>query len=143
MREVSRAQQITDRRCMIRSRWECRVDFGNVIRGDYLIAVGRRLPLWVVCSRSEQREGLNPVPIFARFEEARRRRILPLELVTLTYALFRLFWGSLRHPLFPPESARASASAGAVSHGLGVIDTGSAFPVTHRIELSSNPAIQP
>ncbi len=25
MREVSRAQQITDRRCTIRSRWKCRV----------------------------------------------------------------------------------------------------------------------
>ena len=56
---------------------------------------------------------------------------------------FRLFWGSLRHPLFPPESARASTSAGAVSHELGVIGTGSGFPVTHRIEPSSNPDIQP
>lgn len=71
------------------------------------------------------------------------RRILPLELVTLTYALFRLFWGSLRHPLFPREYARASASAGAVSHELGVIGTASGFPVTHCIERSSNPAIQP
>ncbi len=43
----------------------------------------------------------------------------------------------------PPKSARAPASAGAVSHELGVIGTGSGFPVTHRIELSSNPAIQP
>lgn len=83
------------------------------------------------------------MPLFARFVEARRRRILPLELVTLTYALFRPFWGSLRHPLFPTESARASTSAGAVSHERGVIGAGSGFPVTHRIELSSNPDIQP
>jgi hypothetical protein len=75
-----------------------------------LIVVGRGRRLWVVCSRSEQREGLNPVPIFARFVEARRRRILPLELVTLTYALFRLFWGSLRHP-HPPIRAPALQQA--------------------------------
>ena len=36
----------------------------------FLIAVGRGLLLWVVCSRSEQREGHNPVSIFARFGEA-------------------------------------------------------------------------
>ncbi len=43
----------------------------------------------------------------------------------------------------PHESARASASAGAVSHEFGAIGTGSGFPETHRIELSANPAIQP
>ena len=32
---------------MIRSRWEYRVGFGNVIRVDYLIAVSRVLLLWV------------------------------------------------------------------------------------------------
>ena len=42
-----------------------------------------------------------------------------------------------------PETARASASAGAVGHEVGLIGTGSGAPVPHRIELSSNPAIQP
>ena len=40
-REVSRGQQITDRRCTIRSRWMCRVDFDSVIWLEHLIAVGR------------------------------------------------------------------------------------------------------
>lgn len=43
----------------------------------------------------------------------------------------------------PHESARASASAGAVSHELGVIGTGSELAFPHRIEASSKPAIHP
>ena len=41
MREVSLAQLITDRRCTIRSRWKCRVDFDSVIWLEHLIVVGR------------------------------------------------------------------------------------------------------
>ena len=41
MREVSRAQLITDRRCTIRSRWKWRVDLDSVIWLEHLIAVGR------------------------------------------------------------------------------------------------------
>ena len=44
---ASDAQQATDRRGMIRSRWKCCFDFGNVIPLDDLIAVGRVLPLRV------------------------------------------------------------------------------------------------
>lgn len=43
----SGGQRVTDRGCSIRSRWESRVDFGNVTRWDRLIAVGRGLRLWV------------------------------------------------------------------------------------------------
>jgi len=87
-------------------------------------------------------KALNPVPIFARFVEARRRRILPLELLTLTYALFRRFGGVFDTPI-PPNSVRVSAIAGAMSQELGVIGTGSGFPAPHRIETSSKPASQP
>ena len=41
MREVIRAQQVTDPRCMIQSPWKCRVDFAHIMLLDYLIAVGR------------------------------------------------------------------------------------------------------
>ena len=49
---VSGAQQVTDRRCMIRFRWECRFDFDNVIRLGHLIAVGRIHRLRVATSQS-------------------------------------------------------------------------------------------
>ena len=39
------------------------------IQVDPLIAVGRGLRVWVVCSLSEQGENLNLVPIFAQFRE--------------------------------------------------------------------------
>ena len=47
---ASDAQQLSDRRCMIRSRWECRVDFDDISCLDHLIAVSRVLLLWVAIS---------------------------------------------------------------------------------------------
>ena len=44
---ASGAQQVADRRCIVRPRWKCRFVFATVIRLDPLIAVGHVLRLWV------------------------------------------------------------------------------------------------
>lgn len=55
----------------------------------------------------------------------------------------QLWKGESPTPLTPRESAHASPSAVGASHEFRVIGTGSGFPVPHRIELSSKPAIHP
>jgi hypothetical protein len=47
MHEGEWCQQVTDRRCIVRSRWECGVDFDDVSGLDHLKAVGRGLLVWV------------------------------------------------------------------------------------------------
>ncbi len=59
-------QQVTDRRYIVQSQWECRFDFDHVIRFNPLLAVSRVRLLWVESGhRLGDRHGNGSAGLFA------------------------------------------------------------------------------